>query len=69
MSLTEDDIRRIVREEIESAKPMEYYRGIPFPPNAPVVQTDWRWPGGVPGATSFSACARPDPAVMIWNAS
>lgn len=39
--MTEDDIRRIVREEIERAKPMTHHRGIPLPPNSPVVDG---WP-------------------------
>lgn len=38
--MTEDDIRRIVREEIERARPMTHHRGIPLPTNAPVV-SDW----------------------------
>ena len=35
--MTEDDIRRIVREEIERAKEPPTYRGVPLPPNSPMA--------------------------------
>lgn len=50
--MTEDQIRKIVREEIERAKTPTHYQGIPLPPNAPIVDLDWRFPGGIPGTTS-----------------
>lgn len=59
--MTEDDVRRIVREEIERAKPLTHFRGIPLPPNSPVVvdyKPDWRFPGGIPGATSDASAGR-----------
>lgn len=39
--MTEEEIRRIVRDEIEKSRPLQHHKGIPLPPNCPVA-----YPGG-----------------------
>lgn len=69
--MTEDEVRRIVREEIEKSKPLTHHKGTPLLPNSPIVegwpmrefpmpryefqQPDWRFPGGIPGVTSSAS--------------
>lgn len=34
--MTEEEIRQIVRDEIEKSRPLQHHKGIPLPPNGPV---------------------------------
>lgn len=37
--MTEEEIRQIVRDEIEKSRPLQHHKGIPLPPNSPIA-----WP-------------------------
>lgn len=37
--MTEEEIKQIVRDEIEKSRPLQHHKGIPLPPNDPVA-----WP-------------------------
>lgn len=52
--MTEEDVRRIFREELQKALPQTEYRGIPLPPNAPLVPLH---PGFYPYRPNTSDCA------------
>ena len=65
--MTEDDVRRIFREELQRALPQTEHRGIPLPPNAPVVHPNytyypWIHPNYTPRSPNTCAASVAAPA-------
>lgn len=62
--MTEDQIRRFIREEIERAKEPPTYRGIPLPTNSPVVRElpmpPYRYQTPIPNTCVYGGGVRAD---------